>query len=221
MENNKGKGIFYGVIGVATLVVAIIGATFAFFAASSSGTADAIKTGSSEVKAFTLTEKVDGIKSNLIPVNAEDPNFKNYVGSDKCTDDNGNNICSVYQVTVKNDNTNNVDAYFSIKPSTNTFESLNYAVFEGTPSEWSVTGDIPKIAKTAITGTNKVELTALNHLMTPAEEKTYTIVLWIQESGADQTTTDANKTFAATFTVATSADGTNGVTGVISANGAQ
>ena len=34
MENNNGRGIFYGVIGVATLVVAIIGATFAFFAAS-------------------------------------------------------------------------------------------------------------------------------------------------------------------------------------------
>ena len=33
MENN-GKGIFYGVIGVATLIVAIIGATSAFFSAS-------------------------------------------------------------------------------------------------------------------------------------------------------------------------------------------
>ena len=31
MDNNKnGRGIFYGVIGVATLVVAIIGATFAY-----------------------------------------------------------------------------------------------------------------------------------------------------------------------------------------------
>ena len=34
MENNNGRGIFYGVIGVATLVVAIIGATFAYFSAS-------------------------------------------------------------------------------------------------------------------------------------------------------------------------------------------
>ena len=34
MENNNGKGIFYGVIGVATLVVAIIGATFAYFTAT-------------------------------------------------------------------------------------------------------------------------------------------------------------------------------------------
>ena len=33
MENKNGQGIFYGVIGVATLVVAIIGATFAYFSA--------------------------------------------------------------------------------------------------------------------------------------------------------------------------------------------
>ena len=40
MENNNrnnGRGIFYGVIGVATLVVAIIGATFAYFSASVTG----------------------------------------------------------------------------------------------------------------------------------------------------------------------------------------
>jgi len=37
MENKNGQGIFYGVIGVATLVVAIIGATFAYFSASAAG----------------------------------------------------------------------------------------------------------------------------------------------------------------------------------------
>ena len=35
-NNNNGRGIFYGVIGVATLVVAIIGATFAYFTATAS-----------------------------------------------------------------------------------------------------------------------------------------------------------------------------------------
>ena len=33
-QKNTGRGIFYGVIGVATLVVAIIGATFAYFTAT-------------------------------------------------------------------------------------------------------------------------------------------------------------------------------------------
>ena len=40
MENKNGQGIFYGVIGVATLVVAIIGATFAYFSASAQSTSD-------------------------------------------------------------------------------------------------------------------------------------------------------------------------------------
>jgi len=45
MENNKGRGIFYGVIGVATLVVAIIGATFAYFSAQATTNNDAITAG--------------------------------------------------------------------------------------------------------------------------------------------------------------------------------
>ena len=35
-NNRKGPGVFYAVVGVATLVVAIIGATFAYFSAQAS-----------------------------------------------------------------------------------------------------------------------------------------------------------------------------------------
>lgn len=42
MENKNGQGIFLGVVGVATLVVAIIGATFAFFSAQTQSEAGAI-----------------------------------------------------------------------------------------------------------------------------------------------------------------------------------
>lgn len=37
-NNRKGPGVFYAVVGVATLVVAIIGATFAYFSASETAT---------------------------------------------------------------------------------------------------------------------------------------------------------------------------------------
>ena len=37
MENNRGQGIFLSVVGIATLLVAIIGATFAYFSISVSG----------------------------------------------------------------------------------------------------------------------------------------------------------------------------------------
>ena len=37
MDNNKSRGIFLGVLSVATLIVSIIGATFAYFVANTSG----------------------------------------------------------------------------------------------------------------------------------------------------------------------------------------
>ena len=46
-NNRKGTGVFYAVVGVATLVVAIIGATFAYFSAQAS-------TGAEDIKGQTL-----------------------------------------------------------------------------------------------------------------------------------------------------------------------
>lgn len=98
MENSERKnnrGIFYAVMGVATLVITIIGATFAYFVATTNSTVNAISTGSTTVsltfddntasntyvgttsgstKALHLvyestnTELTTGIKSALIPV---------------------------------------------------------------------------------------------------------------------------------------------------------
>ena len=49
-NNRKGPGVFYAVVGVATLVVAIIGATFAYFSAQAS-------TGAEDIKGSTLVIK--------------------------------------------------------------------------------------------------------------------------------------------------------------------
>ena len=76
MENKNGQGIFYGVIGVATLVVAIIGATFAYFSASAQSAGDIKGTtlgGSGGVLGLQVS-KVDfgdtGATSNdLVPTN--------------------------------------------------------------------------------------------------------------------------------------------------------
>ena len=57
MENKKGSGIFLGVVSVATLVVAIIGATFAYFSASVSSNEGAIG-----ATAYEFDVKVTNIK---------------------------------------------------------------------------------------------------------------------------------------------------------------
>mgnify|MGYP003312611361 CR=1 FL=1 len=65
MENNNGRGIFYGVIGVATLVVAIIGATFAYFSATVTDTGN-LNVGTANIK-LGFSGVTTGRRYNIIP----------------------------------------------------------------------------------------------------------------------------------------------------------
>ena len=105
-NNRKGTGVFYAVVGVATLVVAIIGATFAYFSAS--GTADTQVEG--EAATVGLEVKLDKISTDatggLIPIK-EDLLTKALAGdtasgNKMCLDKDGNTVCQLYRVTVKN-----------------------------------------------------------------------------------------------------------------------
>ena len=109
-QKNNGRGIFYGVIGVATLVVAIIGATFAYFTATATNGANVI-TGNMATITFDLAVKkvttADETKGGMIPMSnsmIEQALTKNASVQDKgiCVDDNGNAVCQIYKVTVEN-----------------------------------------------------------------------------------------------------------------------
>ena len=109
MENN-GRGIFYGVIGVATLVVAIIGATFAYFSATA-GSADNTIQASGATVGLTWDENDDKVLTDLIPIAvtyAGDEDIENQlaefiteVKTGDCKDDHYN-VCSVYSFKVTN-----------------------------------------------------------------------------------------------------------------------
>lgn len=146
-NNNNGRGIFYGVIGVATLVVAIIGATFAYFSAS------VTKNNIVNVGSTTLTLTLDGelwhTRTDMIPVETldEDTNTPNTLfytfpgmedaegetGAGTCRDLVGNGICSMYQFTITNPSKTTAQTVVgSFKTTQNTgFENLHYAVFRG------------------------------------------------------------------------------------------
>ena len=57
-NNRKGTSVFYAVVGIATLVVAIIGATFAYFSASATSGAGDIQGGTNEGLSTALSLKV-------------------------------------------------------------------------------------------------------------------------------------------------------------------
>jgi len=55
MSENKGQTIFLSVIGIATLLVAIIGATFAYFTTSMGGTQGTVKATTAKIGAASFT----------------------------------------------------------------------------------------------------------------------------------------------------------------------
>ena len=114
-QRNNGRGIFYGVIGVATLVVAIIGATFAYFTATATnatnitGNMASVSFGLDVHKVTKADEKLGGMipMSNSM-VEAAVHNKNDSTNTDKpeiCVDDNGNAVCQIYKISVTNNGT--------------------------------------------------------------------------------------------------------------------
>ena len=139
-NNNKGTNIFLGVIGVATLIVAIIGATFAFFGAQIEGGA-----GNLNVKAATLSlgyeDDYEGLKTDMIPAQyyIAEYAYKNteHVGTyGECKDDNSNSICSVYEFTIGNPSATTAQTlYATAKVLTNGFSNLWFRIYDETGTE--------------------------------------------------------------------------------------
>ena len=97
MENKNGQGIFLGVVGVATLVVAIIGATFAFFSAQAqSGEGDISGQTLGGTEGGVLTLEVTRVtftgatasSTDLVPTNITTSNFATALAN-KCESTSG------------------------------------------------------------------------------------------------------------------------------------
>lgn len=225
MENNNGRGIFYGVMGVATLVVAIVGATFAYFAASTNGAAGAVATNSANVSGtLSITEDAKLVTNDLIPAtNAVMLSSFAQSGTGnkaKCraaseSDVKGDyGICSYYTFTLTNGATVAQNIYLSLSTETNTYEkagdvqNLEYCVYEGTTTD-TVTkacGSVPDAGKS-----EQITSVSLGAGLT----KQYTVVVYLKEAG-DQTTANSGKSYSGTVNASTS-DGSSNVTGKIAA----
>lgn len=226
MDNNKSRGIFLGVLSVATLIVSIIGATFAYFVASANGNENAVQAGAANVAGtLTLTETVD-YRQNMIPVTETlmKTSYKRTeaatgTGTGRCegySAAGGNtvyNLCSIYQFTVSNSATIAQTIYASLTANTNTFANLKYCIFEGEAG----TSDTEKVACRNMPAEKSTDSNVFSELI-PATTgtHTYTLVMYINETSEDQTTADSGKTFTGTISI-TSGDGSNYMTGALTA----
>jgi len=242
-KRGNGSNIFLGVVGIATLVVAIIGATFAWFSATANSADDAVNVGSTTVE-LNFDDKTNTLlKSNLIPAKEVIASYgglnSTYIaqtGEDgkslQCVDDNGNSICSIYEFTVSNPTNAAQDLTFTLNVVNNTFTNLKYKIYEGTakPAQGATNGITYNLAddgRTEATSGNTVEkiedtfpstggsetLSAISGLLAGQTSKTYTMLIWIDEANEKQNTEDAGKALTAGLTVSTGEG--EGITGVI------
>ena len=125
MENSKGRGIFLGVVSVATLIVAIIGATFAWFSASVGSGENDVNLTAYQFDAKLTVERVftttENASKKIIPFvpdkvlregQGNETNNMNYAlneATDKCVDSSGYLVCSLYKITVTNNGSDAIE----------------------------------------------------------------------------------------------------------------
>ena len=151
-NNRKGPGVFYAVVGVATLVVAIIGATFAYFSASAEPAAGTNPTGQTiNVSATDLSVTVEKItfngatvdNNNLAPAlvgtnGIADPSALTAAQvqsmlNARCEEANKYTGCHVWKITATNGNTqdaiSHANLWLGLTTTAANKDQWGYAVF--------------------------------------------------------------------------------------------
>lgn len=229
-NNRKGPGVFYAVVGVATLVVAIIGATFAFFSASATaetnvtgGTLDIAGTFSVDV---TKLSKVDGkAKSDmLVPAkfgNNETLTTTNAVAAvtsaltSKCEEANENGGytgCHIWKVTAKTGQ-DLATANLTLNITAPKGSNWSYVVFknttdltalDGTTGTVSLSASSNAVGKFTTSGTS-VDMhngAAMSAAVGDGVSATYYIMVYLQNTTGSQNkdATDETGTYNGTVT---------------------
>ena len=106
-EKEKGKGTFYGIIAFAVFIIMAVGATFAYFTASTSSSSGSVRTGSASLQLEYISYTSAWLSDKLIPVDTNIAEYSveqrpNSEGDKLCMDDYGNQICSAYVFQVRN-----------------------------------------------------------------------------------------------------------------------
>lgn len=208
-NERKGQGTFYMIIAMLTLVVAIVGATFAYFSLQASDE-NTIKGNAAQAGLSLEVRKVSvDASGDLVPLDETllEKAIKgdSATGSQMCVDKNGNTVCQVYEIKVTNEGSAATAVNGSLTLSAETITNLKWQIMTDQSTPVTDTGQFKTTDDTELAKNDTVEANP--------GTKTYYIMIWIDEIESPQNDSD---TGAFTGVVSfTSADG-SGVTGTFS-----
>ena len=229
MENQKGNGIFLGVVAVATLVVAIIGATFAYFSIAVSGGEGDVNVSAYE-KTFDVSVSVERIypttnnlasspaKDGIIPLKAD--LLTNALGNTgkECLDKRGYMVCALYKATFTNNGGTVATFNVEVKTTSNKkgssanaipFEDLAFNSLTGTPGSFT-----PQTTSTKLLATegNTTEIEGATVTVGADGAEHYFVVYLEEASDDDNQSTQMGASFTGQV-VYTTVAGTERLTG--------
>ena len=159
------------------IIIGIIGYTYSFFTATVTDSVTIRGEAASMNLTLTVTKLAPNNTKGLIP------QLDQYITSavigrnGSCIDDNNNNVCQVYKITLKNSSAVTVYVNGTLTLNAKNNPNLKWAMISGTTN--------PTLTSTINTHTF-VTLTE-NELYNANQQKDYYIVLWISETGGLQT----------------------------------
>ena len=227
MENErKGNGIFLGIVGVATLIVAIIGASFAYFSAQAASGESAVNLTAYEFNASLTMQEVYPTTKGLIPINpdtevagyeeSENSNMAYALNEKKsCEDDHGLRVCALYEVTITNGGSTALTLDGSIVTTANNastrtgasaFSNLQYRDVTESNGVYSIGTTGTSLATTAGGSISLGQIT-----VQPGTPTTKYILIYLNENG-DQSA-EMGATFQGQVVYASEGANTNRLTG--------
>lgn len=197
-ENNKkvnNQAFIFAIVGVATLVITIIGSTFAYFSASATATNKITGTAATVGLELKLEDVTTNATGKLIPL--DESNLAKAVAGDgskgKCIDKNSNTVCKIYKITATNTSTATAILTGTINISADvgaTFTNLKWNKMTSATAPGAAASASFPISTTALT---------TNESFSAGQSKDYYVMVYINNLNSNQSTQDTGS-FTGTVT---------------------
>ena len=170
------KLIIFEIICV-LIVIGIIGYTYSFFSVTTKNDSVIYGEAASVNLTLTVTKLSPGNNKGLVP-QLDDYITKAVIGrKGSCVDDNNNNVCQVYKITLKNNGSSSVFVTGTLALDAKNNPNL----------KWAEITDTTEPELKSMINKNSYSLLTSNEFYNANEEKNYYIVVWISETGLIQT----------------------------------